>query len=202
MPEIKANEARIIAYGVPSDTPEGQRLQEIASAYGITVSEIEAKDFNQKLGFMAGLEGYDEVPEPYTGEAPPHSIIWFVSVPRETLSQILRSYSLTPGLKPIDLKSVITEHNVGWTLAEHYLELRQEHRVMRAFTFLSQSRGALEALDKNSYTDESYQALSDAVSEGLQYVEAIQKGIEVSPDEIEAKARAIKAAYQALVPNV
>lgn len=199
---IESDKAKLLVYGVAPDSPEGLRIRELAAEKNISVQQVSAEDFSQKLGFVAGLEGYSKNEEKYSGEKPQHSILWFDSVPRETLSWFLHEYSSSKDLKSIDLKSVLTEHNVNWTLAEHYEELKAEHQVMRAYTLLSHAQAAYESLDEEDFSDESFSALRTAVSRGNEYIQAVQEGKEVKPDEIDRYARAVKEAYENLRPRI
>lgn len=202
MSDIKSKQAKIMLYGLDEASPEYKLILELASSRSIEVKTIEADDFSQSLGYAAGLEGFPKNPEVYKGERPSHSIMWFVSVKRETLGEILREYAKTPGLRPIDLKAVLTEHNVGWSLADHYAEIQIEHRVMQAYTLLMHAEGALESMDPDSFSEATYNELEKAVADGMISVKAMQEGREVDPEVIEKQALRVKHAYQALVPNV
>lgn len=202
MPEIKTTEPVILAYGVPASTPEGARLRELAAEKGIAVRDVTAAEFSRKLGEVAGLPGFEETPADYTGEEPTHSILWFVSVDRSVVNWLLQQYSISEGVKSIDLKSVLTEMNVNWTLESHYKELQLEHRMMQAYTFLIHAPGAFEALDEDDYTFESFNALELVVMETDAPVKAMQEGKEVRPEVLEDLVSRIKAAFQGLVPKV
>ncbi len=202
MREIKNPKSKILVYGVPEDSPEAARLAELAAEKDIQLQKVKAEDFSQTLGAVAGLDGYALSDEKYEGEKPQHSILWFVSVDRETLMWFLNSYKAAKGLRPVALKSVLTEHNVKWKLIDHYEELKSEHQFMRAYTLLSHARGALELVDPEKFSDSSYRALSEAVDEGDHYIALVQKGEEVDPDTMDEAARKVKEAYENLRPRV
>ncbi len=202
MAEIKGEKPLILAFNVTEDTSEGQRLRELAREKNIEVKDVLVADFSQKLGAVASLDGYERDAEPYTGDHPTHSIVWFISVDRPDIGWILQEYSTSSGVKSIDLKAILTELNVNWTLEAHYEELQQEHRLMQAYTFLLHARGAFDSMDPADYTEESLAHLDKEITEAEIPVKAMQKGQEVDPDELEALAKRVRTAYQGLVPHI
>lgn len=202
MSDSKTAEAKILVYGVPAQSPEGKRLRELAAEKNIRVKDIRSEDFSQRLGYVAGLAGFAPNEHKYDGEAPQHSILWFVSLDRDTLNWFLQQYAQDKSLKHIDLKSVLTEHNVNWTLIAHYQELQTEHKVMQAYTLLANAQGAFESLKKEDFSEKSYEVLAEAVAAGREYVKAMQAGREVDPSEIDRLAKEVKRAYQELRPRV
>ncbi|NCD09573.1 MAG: DUF3783 domain-containing protein [Negativicutes bacterium] len=202
MSQIHDVQSTILAYGLPDSSAEGLYLRALAAEKNILVKDVNVTDFSQKLGSIAGLTGFARDNLKYSGAAPDHSIVWFISVNREDLNWLLQQYSLNKDVASIDLKAVLTEHNVNWTLADHYVELQQEHRMMQAYTFLHHAKRAFEALEPKEYSTESYEMLANALTKAEPVVTALQGGQEVDPAILEALAQNVKNSYQALLPHV
>ncbi len=202
MPKIETPESKILVYGLADGSAERNRLKELANAKGIQLVTVEKKDFNQKLGYLANLDKFEAIDGEYQGEDPSHSIIWFVGIEQDDLGSILQDYSTTEGIKPIDLKAVLTEYNVNWPINEHYEELQREHRMMNAYTFLFHAQKAVDSLDPKDYTEESYAKLKKVVEDSIPDYLSIQQGVEIEQEVLDEHVYKIRSAYKGLLPNV
>lgn len=196
------SEKLILAYGLPASSAEGKRLRELASEKTIRIEDVALADFYQLLGYIAHQPGFAKKSEIYEGPKPEHTIIWFVNVSREEVGWLLQAYSLSDSVKSIDLKSMITPHNINWTLEEHYKELQQEHRMMQMYTFLLHAKSAFDSLEPSDYTKESLQTLEKDILSSQEYVEKMQKGQEIDLESFALAANKVKSSFQNLIPNV
>lgn len=202
MPSISQTKSKILVYGLEDESKERQRLDELAANLGIETVTIQKGNENQTLGYLAGLGGFDKNDDENTMEAFAHSIIWFVSVKKEDLSSILQDYSTTEGIKPIDLKAVLTEHNINWKISDHYEELKREHKMMNAYTFLFHAQKTLDGLKPEEYEENSFATFKTAVENSISDYQQIQKGVEVDQDILDDHVQTIRNAYKHLLPIV
>ena len=98
----------------------------ICKSRGIKLLEIPVKDYNQKLGYLAGVKGFSREKAVYDGAPFPAEMLVFSGMDSEQVDIFLVEYKKT-GLPAIGLKAVVTPHNVFWTADALFRELMKEH---------------------------------------------------------------------------
>lgn len=101
-------------------------VHETAQKNGIQVKEISRKDYGQKLGTLAGIEGFSR--EKVTCEGPelPLEMMIFSGIDSAKMHTFLDEYKKT-GVQPVPLKAIITPHNIFWTVETLFNELKKEY---------------------------------------------------------------------------
>ena len=82
---------------------------------GMQVKEISRINYGQKLGFLAGIQGFHKEKTNYIGPDFPLEMDAFLADYKQT------------GAASIPLKAIITPHNIFWTAEALYKELWKEH---------------------------------------------------------------------------
>lgn len=118
-----------VLYYTPSVTPYTSRLKGTLVTLGIRIKNIAPEQVTQKVGYLAGMEGYRE--EPVKAPLPvldQEMLIMHQFTGRriDTLLMALRK----AGVPRIALKAIVTESNCDWTFYELYEELKKEHEAM------------------------------------------------------------------------
>ena len=98
----------------------------ICKSRGIKLLEIPVKDYNQKLGYLAGVKGFSREKAVYDVTPFPTEMLVFSGMDPNQVDAFLAEYKKT-GLPVIGLKAVVTPHNVFWTATELFRELMKEH---------------------------------------------------------------------------
>ena len=142
----------MVLYYTPEKSAEDQKLKGVLVRLGIRIRNITPEQAGQKVGYLAGLPGFEELPEQeegYTGEnreeeasVIPEKMLVLCGFGQRKLEEMLNQFRKAK-IPPIPMKAVLTEHNSGWSLVELYQELRQEHEKMNA----ADGRGAAENTD-------------------------------------------------------
>ena len=101
----------------------------ICKSRGIKLLEIPVKDYNQKLGYLAGVKGFSRDKAVYDGTPFPTEMLVFSGMDSEQVDVFLVEYKKT-GLPAVGLKAVMTPHNVFWTADALFRELMKEHRTL------------------------------------------------------------------------
>lgn len=122
----------MVLYYTPEKTAEDQKLKGVLVRLGIRIRNIGAEQVGQKVGFLAGIPGYEEQ-EPDGDVLPviPEKMLVLYGFGERRLHEMLNQLRRAK-VPPVALKAVLTEHNCGWTFYELYQELCQEHEKMTA----------------------------------------------------------------------
>lgn len=101
-------------------------VHSIAQKNRIQIKEISRKDYNQKLGALAGIQGFAKEKAIYNGPDFPLEMIVFSGIDSAQIDTFLADYKQT-GAQPVPLKAIITPHNIFWTVEALFKELWKEH---------------------------------------------------------------------------
>ena len=96
-------------------------VRSIAQKNRIQIKEISRKDYNQKLGALAGIQGFAKEKVIYNGPDFPLEMIVFSGI-----DSFLADYKQT-GAQTVPLKAIITPQNIFWTVETLFKELWKEH---------------------------------------------------------------------------
>ncbi|MEG0764590.1 MAG: DUF3783 domain-containing protein [Pseudoflavonifractor sp.] len=102
--------------------------EQVFAGLGMAVRQLSPRDLAQTPGYLAGLPGYEKLPEPLV---PPR-----LAVPMLVFSGLmdLRLDEALAALRKAQIsvphKAVLTPGNGGWTLTALYEALDREHRAM------------------------------------------------------------------------
>lgn len=101
-------------------------VRSIAQKNRIQIKEISRKDYNQKLGALAGIQGFAKEKVIYNGPDFPLEMIIFSGIDSAQIDTFLADYKQT-GAQPVPLKAIITPQNIFWTVETLFKELWKEH---------------------------------------------------------------------------
>ena len=101
-------------------------VRSIAQKNRIQIKEISRKDYNQKLGARAGIQGFAKEKVIYNGPDFPLEMIVFSGIDSAQIDTFLADYKQT-GAQPVPLKAIITPQNIFWTVETLFKELWKEH---------------------------------------------------------------------------
>ena len=101
-------------------------VRSIAQKNRIQIKEISRKDYNQKLGALAGIQGFAKEKVIYNGPDFPLEMIVFSGIDSAQIDSFLADYNQT-GAQTVPLKAIITPQNIFWTVEALFKELWKEH---------------------------------------------------------------------------
>lgn len=114
----------ILTFGVGKE--KIKVVRSIAQKNRIQIKEISRKDYNQKLGALAGIQGFAKEKVIYNGPDFPLEMIVFSGIDSAQIDTFLADYKQT-GAQPVPLKAIITPQNIFWTVETLFKELWKEH---------------------------------------------------------------------------
>ena len=101
-------------------------VRSIAQKNRIQIKEISRKDYNQKLGALAGIQGFAKEKVFFNGPDFALEMIVFSGIDSAQIDSFLADYKQT-GAQPVPLKAIITPQNIFWTVEALFKELWKEH---------------------------------------------------------------------------
>lgn len=208
------NQARAYLYGLPEDGLAGEMARGLLRALEIEIYDLGEEDLHTVVGELSDLDlaehetgneapikAEDATPE-QMAEVDTATAVFFLGCSREQVQQFLGAYAKS-GAPRIRLKSMLTIHNIHWTLLELLLELHEEERFMQAFGRLYSAQEAVKQyLEDDSYTMESRESMRPAFERATEAIEAIKARTPLTPEAIDALFVELEAAAQQLRPEI
>ena len=118
----------VLCFHLSKDKEAG--IADICKRLGIRQKRILPRDYGQKLGYLAEIQGFTREPDNYMKSEFQTEMLVFSGMDSEQVDAFLAAYK-EAGLIPIGLKAVVTPHNIFWSAKQLYQELVKEH-----FSFL------------------------------------------------------------------
>ena len=101
-------------------------IQNVCRTLGIRIIDVARKDYFQKLGTLAQIQGFTREAKKYDGPEFPAEMLIFSEMNSDQVDAFLAEYKAT-GLPPVALKAIVTPYNVSWTADALLRELMKEH---------------------------------------------------------------------------
>ena len=114
----------ILCFHLSKDKDSG--IADICRRFGIRQKRIALRDYGQKLGYLAGIQGFAREAGNYTKPELQAEMLVFSGMDSEQVDTFIAAYK-EAGLTPIGLKAIVTSHNIFWSAEQLYRELVQEH---------------------------------------------------------------------------
>lgn len=112
------------------DPKKGKQITKLCKGLRFRVRALKAGDANVEVGVLAGIsrmntKAHEKAPALY--QLP--DMLIFSGMPDQELDRFLAEYK-EAGIEPTGLKSVVTPHNLTWTVYELAAELVKERTAM------------------------------------------------------------------------
>ena len=122
----------LVLYYSPETTDKIRILKSVLVRMGIRIRNIGPEQAGQKVGYLAGIEGFAEQPGEPGEDLPviPEEMLVLHGFSSSRLDELLRQ--LRRAGASVALKAVLTESNCAWSFHQLYEEIRAEHEMMTA----------------------------------------------------------------------
>ena len=122
--------------GRPEKMKHVAMMKSVLVRMGVRIKNIGPEQVLEKVGYLAGMEGYEAAKESagaVPGKLPviPEEVMVLKQFSGQRLDMLLSGLR-GAGVPRIALKAVLTEHNSDWTFYHLYQELKEEHETMTA----------------------------------------------------------------------
>ena len=103
-------------------------IENICRSLKLQIIKVEPSSYSQKLGYLAGISGFDKETTTYTGPDFPTEMMVFSGMDSDMVDTFLAKYK-EASIPPIGLKAILTAHNIFWSAEQLYKELFKEHMM-------------------------------------------------------------------------
>ena len=114
-------------------------VQNVCRTLGIRIIDVARKDYSQKLGTLAQIQGFTREAKKYDGPEFPAEMLIFSEMNSDQVDAFLAEYKKA-GVEPIALKAVITGNNIFLRFGRGELPFQYPEQGCTCFLFLSLSR--------------------------------------------------------------
>lgn len=116
----------------PKNSEKARKIKVVLLRMGVRIKNVTEDMLQQSVGSILGLEGYEEaVPSEAKGETEEEVLVMF-GFTNGRIDTMLREFKKAR-ISRVNLKAILTEHNVRWTFAALIEELQKEHEAMLKF---------------------------------------------------------------------
>lgn len=105
-------------------------MKRICISQKIRVRTVGVEDYQQTIGYLAGLKEQEERAASECCEELEQELLVFAALPDQKLNEILQQ--MRKAKIQIPYKAILTPTNQNWTVTELYKEIASEHEAMRA----------------------------------------------------------------------
>lgn len=125
----------MVLYYTPEPSDRVAKLKSVLVRMGVRIKNITPEQLEEKVGYLAGLEGFEpkETAAEPAQEVPTiqEEVLVMKNFTGNRIDELLFQLRKA-GVSKIELKAVVTESNSNWTFYELYREIREEHEKMTA----------------------------------------------------------------------
>lgn len=123
----------VLYYCPEKDSQKGNNtriamLKSVLVRMGIRIKNITPDQTGQTIGYLAGIEGFGELPVSECPEVE-EEILVMKNFSNRRIDELLIGLKRS-GVSKIALKAVITDTNSKWNFYDLYQELKKEHETM------------------------------------------------------------------------
>lgn len=203
--------ATVLLVNLDESTEEGQTIRKLLEDRQIRWIDLDASSLDKTIAENLGSDALPPMDptRPVGHEAEPEDVtvpddvalMVMASFSREELEDLLESYRETEA-PPIRLKAVATHNNLHWKLRSLAFELEREHQTMSLYGVLYRGVKAVEMMDDQEYTPESWAILEAAAVKAADCVNKLRNQEEVPIPHLRETWLGFQDAINRLVPNV
>lgn len=114
------------------NAPDKEKLLKIEMALfplRLRLKRIQKEDYNQPLGFLAGMKDIAPAEGTFSGDELPGTMFVFCFLSDSRLNRALAALRRC-GAGPFPYKAILTPTNSTWTAPDCFAELKKEHEAL------------------------------------------------------------------------
>lgn len=105
------------------------KIKALMVRQGIRMKLVSEEMQGQTVGYLFNFPDFSEQTEEETNIPFDEDIMILKGFSRESMNELFEGFRKN-GISKINLKAVVTEHNLSWKLRDLYEELKKEHKEM------------------------------------------------------------------------
>ena len=207
-PSIKP---KALLVNLEASSPEGKTARELLDAMNIAWHSVGNEALDRTVAdnlepIVMPTEDPERAhireDEPDGSEVPDDvQMIVMAAFTRPELEKFLNDYRDTDA-PPVRLKAVATHNNFGWKLRSLAHELEREQQTMSLYNVLVRAVQAVEMMNHEDYTPESWSVLESLSLKAADQVNRIRNQVEVPIPEMRETWDSLQTAVNGLIPSL
>ena len=196
--------SELILYYLPELQVQQQAMEAVLEELSIDGRRLSESDLSLSIGYLVGIPGCEMISAGSDYKKPDKSFAVLHNLSDGRISEFLAAVRGRENLR-VDLKAVVTEHNMKWNCIDLIEELKREHEVMQAFM---SARNALNAARQwqqliiEQSLQEQYGVLFEELNSTVDSTSAVikrgERGIEMELDDLTACRQSLARILQKL----
>lgn len=122
-----ASNKKLLLFNVDED--KAALIKSVCGGLGIRIVKIYQHQYGETIGALAGIPLYVMQNQTYHGDGFEKEMMVICGLNSDELDAFLAAYR-DAKIPPIWLKATLTPHNMAWSAAQLYEELKREHTQM------------------------------------------------------------------------
>lgn len=119
-----SNKASVLLFHIAPE--KTKQIEAVCRSLKLQVIKVKPASYCQKLGYLAGINGFDRENCTYTSAEFPTEMMILSGMDSDFVDIFLAKYK-EASIPPIGLKAILTPHNIFWSAEDLYKELFKEH---------------------------------------------------------------------------
>ncbi|WP_099469426.1 DUF3783 domain-containing protein [Konateibacter massiliensis] len=112
-----------------NDTERNRKITLALMPLGFRLKKVMKENYNQPIGYIAGVKGIESIEEKYEGEELEDEMLIMVGLKSAQIDSLIAAFRKN-GIPKVNCKAILTETNQYWNAIELYKELKLEHETM------------------------------------------------------------------------
>lgn len=112
-----------------NDTGRNRNITRALLPLNFRIRKVDKENYNQPIGYIAGVKGIDSVKNQYEGEELEDEMLVMAGMTSSQIDSLIMAFRKN-GIPKVNCKAVLTETNQYWNAVDLYKELRLEHETM------------------------------------------------------------------------
>lgn len=111
------------------DSMRNRKITLALMPLGLRLKKVEKENYNQPIGYVAGIKGIEASNEVYKGEELEDEMLIMVGMKNAQIDALIMAFRKN-GIPKVNYKAVLTDTNQYWDALKLYQELKLEHDTM------------------------------------------------------------------------
>lgn len=111
------------------DSVRNRKITLALMPLGLRLKKVEKENYNQPIGYIAGVKGIEPLNETHVGEELEDEMLIMVGMTSAQIDGLIMAFRKN-GIPKVKCKAVLTETNQYWDALTLYKELKLEHDTL------------------------------------------------------------------------
>jgi len=116
----------------PKNSEKARKMKVVLLRMGVRIKNVTEDMLQQSVGTILGIEGFENIASPEAKGETEEEVLVMFGFTNGRIDTMLREFKKAR-IPRVNLKAIVTDHNVRWTFAALIDELQKEHEAMTKY---------------------------------------------------------------------